>query len=78
MSYCGRLTIICMSKLILDTSDFRISTTQQILTITSKHIKVKGKVVPVILFFNSAPRHEGVLGSERIAPRILDLGTRWR
>jgi len=22
--------------------------------------------------------HEGVLGSEGIAPRILDLGTRWR
>jgi hypothetical protein len=35
----------------------------------------KGKVVPVL---NKAPRHEGVLRSEGIAPRILDLGTRWR
>jgi hypothetical protein len=24
-----------------------------------------------------APRHEGVVGSEGIAPRTLDLGTRW-
>jgi hypothetical protein len=37
--------------------------------------KVKGKVVPVL---NQAPRHEGVLGSGGIAPRILDLGTSWR
>jgi hypothetical protein len=37
----------------------------------------KGKVIPV-LFINSASRHEGVLGSECIAPRILDLGTRWK
>jgi hypothetical protein len=28
--------------------------------------------------FNRAPRHEGVLGSGGIAPRILYLGTRWR
>jgi hypothetical protein len=27
---------------------------------------------------NWAPRHEDVLGSGSIAPRILDLGTRWR
>jgi hypothetical protein len=33
-------------------------------------LKVKGKVVP--------PRHEGVLWSGGIAPRILDFGTRWR
>jgi hypothetical protein len=33
------------------------------------------KVVPVL---NQAPRHEGVLESEGIAPRILDLGSRWR
>jgi hypothetical protein len=25
----------------------------------------------------TTPRHEGVLGSGGIAPRILDLGTRW-
>jgi hypothetical protein len=31
-----------------------------------------------VLFFHWAPRHEGVLGSGGIAPRILDLGTRWR
>jgi hypothetical protein len=31
-----------------------------------------------VLFFNWAPHHEGVLGSGGIAPRILDLGTRWR
>jgi hypothetical protein len=28
--------------------------------------------------FKWAPRHEGVLGSGGIAPRILDSGTRWR
>jgi hypothetical protein len=27
---------------------------------------------------NQAPRHEDVLGSGNIVPRILDLGTRWR
>jgi hypothetical protein len=27
---------------------------------------------------NEAPRHEDVLGSGGIAPRILNLGTRWR
>jgi hypothetical protein len=37
----------------------------------------KGRVVPV-LFFNWAPRHEGVLWVRGIGPRILDLGTRWR
>jgi hypothetical protein len=26
---------------------------------------------------NYAPRHEDVLGSGGIVPRILDLGTRW-
>jgi hypothetical protein len=39
-------------------------------------VKVKCKVVTV-LFLNWAPRHEGVLGSVGIAPRIHDLGTRW-
>jgi len=37
-------------------------------------LQVKGKVV--CAFLNWAPRHEGVLGSGRIAPRFLDLGTR--
>jgi hypothetical protein len=37
--------------------------------------KGKGKDVPVL---NLAPRHEDVLGSGDIAPRILDLGTRWK
>jgi len=32
--------------------------------------KGKGKVVPV-LFFNSAPHHEGILGSVGIASLIL-------
>jgi len=35
---------------------------------------IKGKVAPV-LFFNSAPCHNSVLGSGGIAPRVLDLGT---
>jgi hypothetical protein len=30
------------------------------------------------LYFNWAPRDEGVLGEWGIAPPILDLGTRWR
>jgi hypothetical protein len=28
-------------------------------------MKCNGKVVPVLFFFNSAPRHEGVLGEWR-------------
>jgi hypothetical protein len=36
--------------------------------------KLKGKFVPVLKL---VPCHEGVLGSGGIAPRILDLGTRW-
>jgi len=40
-------------------------------------MKGKGKGVPV-LYFNSAPRHEAVLGSGDTTPRILDLGIRWR
>jgi hypothetical protein len=36
------------------------------------------KVKYLSLCFNWAPRHEGVLGSGGIAPRILDLGTIWR
>jgi hypothetical protein len=44
--------------------------------INSLHFLIgKGKVV---LCFNWAPRHEGVLRSGCIAPRILDLGSRWR
>jgi hypothetical protein len=42
------------------------------------HDAFKGKVVIPVLFYNLAPRNEGVLGSGGIAPRILDLGTRWR
>jgi hypothetical protein len=42
--------------------------------IARPHIKGKVKVVPV---FDYALRHEDVLGSGRIAPRILDLDTRW-
>jgi hypothetical protein len=39
----------------------------------------KGKVkVKFFLFFNLAPHYEGVLGSGGIAPRVIDLGTRWR
>jgi hypothetical protein len=38
-------------------------------------MKVKLKLP---LCFNWAQRHEGILGSGGIAPRILDLGTRWR
>jgi hypothetical protein len=36
------------------------------------------KKVKLSLCFTSAPRHEGVLGIGGIAPRILDLGTKWR
>jgi hypothetical protein len=38
-------------------------------------IKVK---VKTSLCFNGAPRHEDIMGSGDVAPRILDLGTRWR
>jgi hypothetical protein len=40
-----------------------------------RKVKGKGKVVPV---FNWALRHEGILGSGGIAPRIIDLGTIWK
>jgi hypothetical protein len=40
-------------------------------------VKGYGKVVPVLSLI-PAPRYEGVLGSEGIAPLILWLGTRWR
>jgi hypothetical protein len=40
-----------------------------------KSIKVK---VKLSLCFNWALRHEGVVGSGGTAPRILDLGNRWR
>jgi hypothetical protein len=36
----------------------------------------KGEYVPVLFFFNWAQRHEGVLRSGVIAPRIFELGTR--
>jgi hypothetical protein len=38
---------------------------------------VKVKVKVTLRFFYWAPRHGGVLGSGGIAPRILNLGTRW-
>jgi hypothetical protein len=41
---------------------------------STKKIKVKLS----LCFFSQAPSHEDVLGSGGIAPRILDLGTRWR
>jgi len=37
--------------------------------------KGKGKVAPVL---KKVPRHEDVGVSGGIAPRILNLGTRWR
>jgi hypothetical protein len=37
----------------------------------------KDKVL-FVLFFNYTPSHGGYWGSRGIAPRILDLGTRWR
>jgi hypothetical protein len=41
------------------------------------HVERIGKVkVKLSLCFDWAPRHEGVLGSGGIAPRILDLGNR--
>jgi hypothetical protein len=39
---------------------------------------MKVKVKLPLCFFNSTPRHEGVLGNGSIAPRILDFGTRWK
>jgi len=53
--------------------------------VLENHIKVSslfskytdGKV-KVKLFMCLTPRHEDVLGSGRIVPRILDLGTRWK
>jgi hypothetical protein len=48
---------------------------QQTIALNNTNLKVKGKAV---LCFNWAPCHEGVLGSGGTAPRILDLGTRWR
>jgi len=41
-------------------------------TLVNSSYKVK-----LSLCFNGEPRHEGVLGSGGIAPRILDLGTTW-
>jgi hypothetical protein len=44
------------------------------------HVLIDNKVkkVKLSLCFNWAPCHEDVLRSEGIAPRIIDLGTRWR
>jgi len=38
-------------------------------------LEVKGKAVPVL---NHVLRHEAVVGSGGIVPRILNFGTRWR
>jgi hypothetical protein len=37
----------------------------------------KVKIVTVLSLLNYAPRHRSVWGSGSLAPRILDLGTRW-
>jgi hypothetical protein len=37
-------------------------------------LNVKGEVSVL----NQAPRHEDVLGSEGVAPRILNLGAVWK
>jgi hypothetical protein len=50
---------------------------QIIMVINQAKGKVKLKLF-LCFFFNSAPLHEGVLGSRGRSPRILDLGTRWR
>lgn len=39
------------------------------------HKRDKGKVVPV---FTEAPWHEDLWWSERIAPHISNIATRWR
>jgi hypothetical protein len=41
-------------------------------------LQAKIKVKLSLCFFNLAPRHEGVLESRGVAPRILELGTRLR
>jgi hypothetical protein len=41
-------------------------------------VKVKVKVKLSLSFLNWSPRHEGLLGSGGIPPRIIELGTRWR
>jgi hypothetical protein len=55
-------------------------------TLRHRFLISEGEVLSVVaevlsllsLCFNWAPRYEDVLGSEGIAPRILNLGTRWR
>jgi hypothetical protein len=42
-------------------------------------VKVKCKDIhPICLMLNYEPRHEDVLGNECMAPRIPNLGIRWR
>jgi len=40
--------------------------------------KVKGKVVPGLLTEHHAMKMKTYWGSGSIAPRIIELGTRWR
>jgi hypothetical protein len=40
--------------------------------------KVKVRYSYPCVFFNWAPHYEGVLESGGIAPRIIDIGSRWR
>jgi hypothetical protein len=48
----------------------------------STYRRIKNRIskvkVNLSLCLNWTPGHEGVLGNGGIAPRILDLGTRWR
>jgi hypothetical protein len=48
---------------------------EELADVDKNGMKVKVKFPPC---FNSGPRHEGVLGNGVTAPRLLDLGTRWR
>jgi hypothetical protein len=44
-----------------------------------KDVKVKGKkIFPILLFLTEHHAMKAYWGSGGIAPRILDIGTRWR
>jgi hypothetical protein len=61
--YCSSL-----GELIIQFSLSKLSGTCRIIT---NKLKVNVKVKLSLCFLNEAPRHEGVLGSGGIAPRIL-------